>query len=454
MKNSILQKYNVPGPRYTSYPTVPYWDESDFVYQDWIDTLKKSFAESNSEEGLSLYIHLPFCESMCTFCGCNKRITKNHNVENPYIEAILKEWALYCSILEDKPTIKEIHLGGGTPTFFSTKNLEDLINGIFCYAKKANDHEFSFEGHPNNTTRAHLQKLYDLGFRRVSFGVQDYSEKVQKAINRYQPFHNVAKVTFWAKEIGYTSIGHDIIFGLPFQEIDDVIDTIEKTNSLQPDRLAFYSYAHVPWIKGNGQRGFNDEDIPKDETKRKLYEVGKDLLFENEYYEIGMDHFALKTDSLYDSFEKKKLHRNFMGYSSSKTQLMIGLGVSSISDSWYSFAQNVKELEEYYTILKSDKLPIFRGHLLTPEDLIIRKHILNLMCHFETSWEDKSLYFEEVPEILIQLKEMENDGLIIFEKNGIKVTNAGKPFVRNICMAFDLRLRRKAPETKLFSMTI
>jgi oxygen-independent coproporphyrinogen-3 oxidase len=454
MKNSILQKYNVPGPRYTSYPTVPYWDESDFAYQNWIDTLKRSFAESNSEEGLSLYIHLPFCESMCTFCGCNKRITKNHDVEHPYIEAILKEWSIYCNILEKKPIIKEIHLGGGTPTFFSTKNLEDLINGIFLYAEKAKDHEFSFEGHPNNTTRAHLQKLYDLGFRRVSFGVQDYSEKVQKAINRYQPFHNVAKVTFWAKEIGYTSIGHDIIFGLPFQEIDDVIDTIEKTNSLQPDRLAFYSYAHVPWIKGNGQRGFNDEDIPKDETKRKLYEVGKDLLFENEYYEIGMDHFALKSDSLYDSFENGKLHRNFMGYSSSKTQLMIGLGVSSISDSWYSFAQNVKEIEEYYKLLKKDKLPIFRGHLLTDEDLIIRRHILNLMCHFETSWKDKGLYFEEVPEILIQLKEMENDGLVIIEKNGIKVTNAGKPFVRNICMAFDLRLKRKAPGTKLFSMTI
>jgi len=454
MKNSILQKYNVPGPRYTSYPTVPYWDESDFAYQNWIDTLKRSFAESNSAEGLSLYIHLPFCESMCTFCGCNKRITKNHEVEHPYIEAILKEWAIYCNILEEKPIIKEIHLGGGTPTFFSTKNLEDLINGIFLYAEKAKGHEFSFEGHPNNTTRAHLQKLYDLGFRRVSFGVQDYSEKVQKAINRFQPFHNVAKVTFWAKEIGYTSIGHDIIFGLPFQEIDDVIDTIEKTNSLQPDRLAFYSYAHVPWIKGNGQRGFNDEDIPKDEMKRKLYEVGKDLLFENEYYEIGMDHFALKTDTLYESFEQKKLHRNFMGYSSSKTQLMIGLGVSSISDSWYSFAQNVKELEEYYKLLKTDKLPIFRGHLLTQEDLIIRRHILNLMCHFETSWKDKALYFAEVPEILIQLKEMENDGLVVIEKNSIKVTNAGKPFVRNICMAFDLRLKRKAPETKLFSMTI
>jgi oxygen-independent coproporphyrinogen III oxidase len=288
----------------------------------------------------------------------------------------------------------------------------------------------------------------------VSFGVQDYSEKVQKAIHREQAFHNVAKVTFWAKEIGYTSIGHDLIFGLPFQQNEDVIDTIEKTNSLKPDRLAFYSYAHVPWIKGNGQRGFKDKDIPKDEEKRILYEVGKELLYENDYYEIGMDHFALKTDSLYKSFKNGKLHRNFMGYSSSKTQLMIGLGVSSISDSWYSFAQNVKELEAYYKILKTDKLPIFRGHLLTNEDLIIRKHILNIMCQFETSWEDPSNYVDEIPAILIQLKEMKKDGLVIIKTNGIIVTDAGKPFIRNICMAFDLRLKRKTPYTKLFSMTI
>ena len=450
----MLQKYNVPGPRYTSYPTVPYWDEATFDYETWIDTLKRSFAESNSKEGLSLYIHLPFCENICAFCGCNKQITKNHDVENPYIEAVLKEWALYCNILDEKPFIKEIHLGGGTPTFFSTKNLEELITGIFCYAERAKEYEFSFEGHPNNTSRAHLQKLYDLGFRRVSFGVQDYSEKVQKAIHREQPFHNVAKVTFWAKEIGYTSIGHDLIYGLPFQKIENIIDTIEKTHSLQPDRLAFYSYAHVPWIKGNGQRGFKDEDIPKEEEKRALYEVGKNLLYENDYYEIGMDHFALNTDSLYQSFKNGNLHRNFMGYSSSRTQLMIGLGVSSIGDSWYSFAQNTKVLKEYYRLLESDKLPIFRGHLLTSEDLIIRKHILNLMCQFETSWEDKSSYLDEIPEILIQLKEIEKDGLIIIQKNGIQVTDAGKPFIRNICMAFDLRLRRKAPKTQLFSMTI
>lgn len=454
MKNPLLQKYNVPGPRYTSYPTVPYWDEYRFNYEIWLETLKKSFIESNASEGISLYIHLPFCESLCTFCGCNKRITKNHNVENPYMEAILKEWKLYCDVLEERPIIKEIHLGGGTPTFFAPGKLEELINGIFELADMAPEHEFSFEGHPNNTTREHLQKLYDLGFRRVSFGVQDYSEKVQKAIHRIQPFHNVAKVTLWAREIGYTSIGHDIIFGLPFQTLEDVVDTIEKTKSLQPDRLAFYSYAHVPWIKGNGQRGFKDEDIPKDGAKRMLYEVGKNLLYKNGYYEIGMDHFALKTDSLYHSFKDEKLHRNFMGYSSSKTQLMIGLGVSSISDSWYSFAQNVKDIESYYELLEKEQIPIFRGHSLTKEDLTIRRHILNLMCQFQTSWENENDYLNEIPEIIEQLKEMENDKLIVISSNGIQVTEKGKPFVRNVCMAFDLLLKRKAPETALFSLTI
>jgi oxygen-independent coproporphyrinogen-3 oxidase len=454
MSISLIQKYNVPGPRYTSYPTVPYWEENLFSLEQWKNTFIKSFNESNVSEGISLYIHLPFCESMCTFCGCNKRITKNHEVENPYILAVLKEWNLYCDLLPNKPIIKEIHLGGGTPTFFSPENLETLINGIFTRAIKAKEHEFSFEGHPNNTTRRHLQSLYDLGFRRVSFGVQDYSTKVQTAIHRIQPFHNVAKVTFWAKEIGYTSIGHDLIFGLPFQTLDDVIDTIDKTKSLSPDRLAFYSYAHVPWIKGNGQRGFKGEDLPKDDEKRQLYEAGKNRLSQNNYHEIGMDHFALATDSMYDSFQKGNLHRNFMGYTSSKTQLMIGLGVSSISDSWYSFAQNEKTIEDYYKRLDANELPVFRGHILTDEDLIIRKHILNLMCQFETSWKNDSDIFPELPEIINQLLEMETDGLVKISSKSIQVTEKGKPFVRNICMAFDLRLKRNLPQTELFSMTV
>jgi oxygen-independent coproporphyrinogen III oxidase len=454
MSTSLIQKYNVPGPRYTSYPTVPYWEENLFSLEQWKNTFIKSFNESNASEGISLYIHLPFCESMCTFCGCNKRITKNHEVENPYILAVLKEWNLYCDLLPNKPIIKEIHLGGGTPTFFSPENLETLINGIFTRAIKAKDHEFSFEGHPNNTTRRHLQTLYDLGFRRVSFGVQDYSNKVQTAIHRIQPFHNVAKVTFWAKEIGYTSIGHDLIFGLPFQTLNEVIDTIDKTKSLSPDRLAFYSYAHVPWIKGNGQRGFKGEDLPKDDEKRQLYEAGKNRLSQNNYHEIGMDHFALATDSMYDSFQKGNLHRNFMGYTSSKTQLMIGLGVSSISDSWYSFAQNEKTIEDYYKKLDNNELPIFRGHILTNEDLIIRKHILNLMCQFETSWKNDSDFFPELPEIINQLHEIETDGLVKISRQSIQVTEKGKPFVRNICMAFDLRLKRNLPQTELFSMTV
>ena len=454
MQSSLVQKYNVPGPRYTSYPTVPYWEENTFSYSNWKKSLIETFNQSNSTDGISLYIHLPFCESLCTFCGCHKRITKRHEVENPYIKAVLKEWELYCDLFDEKPLIKEIHLGGGTPTFFSPENLKTLIEGITKESIIAEEHEFSFEGHPNNTSREHLQTLYDFGFRRVSFGVQDYSEKVQKAIHRIQPFHNVAKVTLWAKEIGYTSISHDLIFGLPFQTLEDVLDTIDKTNSLHPDRLAFYSYAHVPWIKGNGQRGFNDEDVPKDDAKRQLYEQGKIQLAKHGFHEIGMDHFALENDSMFTSFKEGKLHRNFMGYTTTNTKLMIGLGVSSISDSWTAFAQNEKVLEDYYARLDKDEIPVYRGHILNEEDLIIRRHILNIMFQFQTSCHNKSDQFPELEAVVESLKEMEKDDLLQFNKNQLIVLEEGKPFVRNICMAFDLRLKRKAPQTQLFSMTI
>jgi oxygen-independent coproporphyrinogen-3 oxidase len=454
MLSSLVNKYNVAGPRYTSYPTVPYWDQKSFSLKNWKNSIVKSFKESNSKEGISLYIHLPYCESLCTFCGCNKRITKQHSVESPYISAILKEWNLYIELFDEKPIIKELHLGGGTPTFFSPENLKRLINGIFMNAVRAENHEFSFEGHPNNTTREHLQALFDVGFTRVSYGVQDYNETVQKAIHRIQPFENVKRATETARDIGYTSVGHDIIFGLPFQTLEHVKETILKTKELLPDRLAFYSYAHVPWIKGNGQRGFNDTDLPSAELKRQQYELGKHLLGKVGYEEIGMDHFALKTDTLHKSMINGDLHRNFMGYTASKTQAMIGLGVSSISDSWYGFSQNVKDIESYYNLLNDNNLPVFRGHILNEEDLIIRKHILNLMCQFKTSWTKDNLYFEELPDVLIRLSEMEKDGLLNVVTNGIEVTKKGQPFVRNICMAFDLLLQRKQPNTQLFSMTV
>lgn len=451
---SLIQKYNIPGPRYTSYPTVPYWKADSFTGKTWKSDLQQRFKESNAKDGISLYLHLPFCEHMCTFCGCHKRITKRHEMEVPYIHALLREWALYCDLFSARPKIKELHLGGGTPTFFSPDNLVMLINGIFKAADRAPGYEFSFEGHPNNTTREHLEALYQVGFRRVSFGVQDYNETVQKAINRIQPFENVRKVTEWAREVGYTSIGHDLIFGLPFQTLEHVQQTILKTKELMPDRLAFYSYAHVPWLKGNGQRGYRDGDLPSPEVKRDQYEKGKLLLLEVGYQEIGMDHFALSSDTLYAAMRSGSLHRNFMGYTTSATQLMVGLGVSSISDSWNAFAQNVKGLEEYYHLLENDIIPVYKGHILSDEDRIIRKHILNLMCRFETSWYQQEEFFPELLEVLERLEEMETDGLVERHPNKVKVTLKGQPFIRNICMAFDLLLHRKAPETRLFSMTI
>ena len=454
MYYNLIRKYNIPGPRYTSYPTVPYWDENSFSEEAWKKSVIKSFTESNDREGISLYIHLPFCENLCTFCACHKRITKQHAVELPYIDALMKEWKIYVELLGRKPIIKELHLGGGTPTFFSPDHLQYLLEGIFAGAEIANEPEFSFEGHPNNTTYDHLKTLYGLGFRRVSFGVQDYDEKVQRTINRIQPFEKVEAATNAARELGYNSVSHDLIFGLPFQTWESMKQTIEKTKSLKPDRIAFYSYAHVPWIKGLGQRGFDENDLPAPEVKRELYEEGKHLLEELGYVEIGMDHFSLPEDSLYQSMKQKTIHRNFMGYSSSSTQLMIGLGMSAISDSWYAFAQNDKSVEGYLEQVEKGQLPVFRGHILNEEDLIIRRHILNIMCHLETSWQDEKTNLQEIPQIVQRLEEMKNDGLISLENKHLTVTEKGRIFVRNIAMAWDLRMIRHEPETRIFSMTI
>ncbi|MCZ2085655.1 MAG: oxygen-independent coproporphyrinogen III oxidase [Flavobacteriales bacterium] len=451
--NSLIDKYNIPGPRYTSYPTVPFWDDASFTSELWQQSVIKTFNATNDSEGISIYIHLPFCEQLCTFCACHKRITKQHSVETPYLESVLKEWDLYIKLFGRTPKIKELHLGGGTPTFFSPENLRILLEGIFAKADIAENPQFSFEGHPNNTTREHLQTLYDLGFRRASFGVQDYDLQVQKAINRIQPFENVKNVTDMAREIGYEGVSHDLVFGLPFHTWEKMEYTIRKTLELKPDRLAFYSYAHVPWIKGVGQRGFDENDLPSGEEKRKLYENGKKLLEELGYIEVGMDHFALPHDDLYQSMVSGDIHRNFMGYSSSKTQLMVGLGMSAISDSWYAFAQSNKSVEEYQKLVEDGIIPVVKGHILNEEDLVIRQHILNLMCRLETSW-DLQTSFPEIENALESLKEMQADGLVEISNNTIKITDKGRAFTRNVAMTFDLRMLRNKPETRIFSMTI
>lgn len=453
INNELIQKYNVAGPRYTSYPTVPHWDKNGISSEQWSSSVIKSFNESN-KTGISLYIHLPYCESLCTFCGCHKHITKQHLAETPYIDAVLKEWKLYVKLFLQKPMIKELHLGGGTPTFFQPKNLKKLIEGILSSSTIPQEYEFGFEGHHNNTTKAHLETLFQLGFKRVSFGVQDYSPLVQKTINRIQPFEKVEKVHHLAKKIGYTSISHDLVFGLPHQTKKNILETIRLTNTLKPDRISLYSYAHVPWVKGVGQRGFNEADLPKPAAKRALYEIAKKALTENDYQEIGMDHFALKSDVLYKTFKAKKLHRNFMGYTTNTTQLMIGLGMSSISDSWYSFAQNVKTVKEYISLTSKDEFPVFKGHLLTSDDLMIRQHILNLMCAFETSWDDAFKKQEDYASIMKKLEPLIEDGLVILQGNRLVVTEMGKVFIRNICMCFDRNLQQNTIQENIFSKTI
>ncbi|MAD96163.1 MAG: oxygen-independent coproporphyrinogen III oxidase [Flavobacteriaceae bacterium] len=449
--NTLIKKYNVPVPRYTSYPTVPHWNTEEFGKEKWITALQKSFKESNQKEGISLYIHLPFCESMCTFCACHKHITKRHDVEEDYISSVIKEWELYCELFDEKPLIKEIHLGGGTPTFFAPKQLQRLIICLLSKAGLHEDYEFSFEGHPNNTTEEHLKTLNNLGFTRVSFGVQDYSLKVQKAINRIQPFEKVKEVTELAREIGYTSISHDLVFGLPFQNIDDVVYTIRKTKELAPDRISFYSYAHVPWIKGVGQRGFEEKDLPKNGTKRALYEEGKWLLEKQGYKEVGMDHFALETDELYKSLEDGSLHRNFMGYTARKTQVMIGLGMSAISDSFNAFAQNVKTVKEYQTLVNNGQLPVFRGHIHSEEDLKRRQIILDLMCQSRTNLQNLGNLNDFN---YIMLEALFEDNILSIDGDDLVLTQTGKPFIRNVCVAFDEYLKTEQQTERKFSYSI
>ncbi len=454
MDVSLIQKYNIPGPRYTSYPTVPYWDPALFNPSVWSGSFLRSFAESNADEGISLYIHLPFCDRLCTFCACHKRITTRHSVERPYIDALLQEWALYREQMPAAPRIKALHLGGGTPSFFSPEHLALLLDGLFKEALIAPEPEFSFEGHPNNTLDSHLQTLYTYGFRRVSFGVQDYDPRVQEAIHRVQTYEQVAAVTRSARDTGYASVSHDLVFGLPFQTRSSMSDTIKKTIDLQPHRIAYYAYAHVPWIKGVGQRGYREQDLPAPELKRQLYESGKEMLEAAGYVEIGMDHFTLRDDHLYQHMLSGRLHRNFMGYTTATTQLTIGLGMSAISDAWYAYAQNEKNLEAYMQRVARRELPLITGHVLTDEDLVIRWHILNLMCRFHTSWASAEMQVAALPEVVKRLEELASDGLVATESTGLRITDKGRAFVRNVAMAFDLRLIRKQPQTQLFSMTI
>lgn len=446
----LLQKYNVPAPRYTSYPTVPLW-AVDLNENGWIGLVKKAYDDFGPTEGVTLYIHLPYCESLCTYCGCNKRITKNHAVETPYITSILNEWDAYLKIFEDQPKLAGIHLGGGTPTFFSPESLKELLSYILESSVLISNAELSFEGHPNNTTREHLQTLFDLGFKRVSYGIQDFNLDVQKAIHRIQPFERVKEATDVAREIGYDSVNFDLIYGLPHQTLETIENTFKQVALLKPDRIAFYSYAHLP-SAFPAQKSF-EEFLPLESEKRALYEKGKVLLAAMGYHEIGMDHFALSNDPLYTAKENKTLHRNFMGYTTSPSKILIGLGNSSISDVYYAYAQNTKEIDLYKEQISLKHFAISKGHIMSKEDIETRELILNLICNQKATW--NFCYYSLLgKKNWDRLKIFKEEGLIEFDSKGIEVLEAGLPFIRNICMVFDLRMQEKEQAKFGFSKAI
>lgn len=458
----LLQRYNQPIPRYTSYPTVPQWQdwpavESDVTGQSggsellkWEASVKQTFRLQNRPDGISLYIHLPYCEVLCTYCGCNKKITTNHGVEEPYIQAVLAEWAMYTAIFPEKPLIRELHLGGGTPTFFSAQNLKKLITGILSGSELHPAFEFGFEGHPNNTSREQLQTLFDQGFRRVSFGVQDLDPEVQRIINRIQPLEKLVEVTQFAREIGYDSINFDLIYGLPKQHKASLALTLDKVLALHPDRIAFYSYAHIPW-KSRAQRLYDENDLPSADDKMALYQQGRLAFQAAGYTDIGMDHFALPNDPLAIAASENRLHRNFMGYTTTQSRLLIGLGVSSISDAAIAYAQNTRELGHYLRKTAAGEWPLDKGYFLNREDQLNRRHILDISCTGKTVLEHDLELSKAANLLLIQLLA---DDLIQFDGETLKVTPTGKLFTRNICSLFDAFLWEKEAVEKRYSQAI
>lgn len=445
--NHLFAKYDIPAPRYTSYPTVPYWEEAPST-DLWIAHLKQTLSDSQSS--WAMYMHVPYCESLCTFCGCNTIITKDHRREEPYAELILKEWQNYLSQVPElgQKALKHLHIGGGTPTFLSPENLVKLLKPILSQVKLADNFEGSIEVDPRRTTTEQLVVLKELGFDRVSLGVQDFNPEVQRLVNRIQPYEITEKITQEARRLGYRSVNFDLIYGLAKQTPETMLDTVKKTVQLRPDRIALYSFALVPWIKP-AQRLFKDEDLPTGKEKRDLYELARRELLAAGYVEVGMDHFALPTDSLSQALLQKKLHRNFMGYTDQKTDLLLGLGVSSISETPYSFHQNEKVFATYQQRVEQQDIPTHRGHILNEEDRLRRVQILQFMTNGTVQLtEDQKGAAEDF------LKEMISDDLVQINGAQLQMTEKGKPFLRNACLFFDERLKRQKPQTQVFSKSL
>jgi oxygen-independent coproporphyrinogen III oxidase len=437
----LLSRRNLPSPRYTSYPTVMHWGEPPAESQ-WIAGLSLSMQAAAARIGL--YVHVPFCQSLCTFCGCNMRLARNHALAAPYAATVLREFSMYRERLGvSSLTLGALHLGGGTPTWLPAAVLEGLLDGILQHCAPTADAEFAIEVDPRNTTREQLQILRRHGFNRLSIGVQDFDARVLEIVNRVQSAAEVQRVVDDARDLGFESLSFDLIFGLPLQTADSLRATFDVVERLRPDRISFLPYAHVPWIKPS-QRQYTEADLPDSAMRQQLYLLGRERMCASGFSEIGMDQYAMGHDALAAALARGELHRDFMGFSASPTQALLGLGVSAIGDNRLAYAQNEKNLQQYENRVLTGNLPLQRGQLLDADDLRIRELLWRLFTASRTTVAPADRASPWWPHTYVALQDLQHDALVAISDDTVTVTELGRAFLRQVGMAFDQYLRQTA----------
>src|SRR5258708_1674934 len=450
----LLARYNRPGPRYTSYPTAPVWNDS-FGPVD----LEKTFEEAeNAKTSVSLYMHIPFCESLCLFCACNVVIQKNKSVAPPYLDVLKREMErISHSISKSRPVV-QFHWGGGTPTYLTPEQIEDLFGFTREHFQFAPDSEIGIEVDPRVTSRQHLETLRKLGFNRLSMGIQDFHPDVQKAVHRIQPFEMTRDLLFAARQLGFDSINVDLIYGLPHQTPDRFAHTVDQILELAPDRVALFSYAHVPWLKK--QQGSFAAHLPEGMEKFEIFRTGLLKFLEAGYLYIGMDHFAKPGDELAVSQQNRTLHRNFQGYTTKAGADLYGMGITAISGVQDAYAQNYRDIPSWEKALAQPRLPTIRGYQLSNEDRLRRAVISRLLCHTlvlkDEIARDFGIDFDRYfADELARLEPSREDGLVLLEAGEIRATWLGRIFIRNLAMVFDPYLEKQQLVAKpLFSKTL
>ncbi len=457
LSGEILRRFDQSGPRYTSYPTADRFVEA-FEAKHLASAIDiRTITGQSVARPLSIYVHLPFCESLCYYCACNKIITKHHDKADEYLDYLDREVRLYAKLLSRststscdslelmKPHVNQLHLGGGTPTFMSDAQLAKMMLSLREQFTLDEEGEYAIEIDPRTVSRTRLAHLRDLGFNRISFGVQDFDAQVQKAVHRIQPYDSVAQLMVHAREQGFQSINMDLIYGLPCQSVASMATTLAQVIGLRPERIALYAYAHLP-ERFKPQRRIDASQLPSGAEKTAMLEMALNMFGQAGYVYIGMDHFALPTDALAIAKRQGRLHRNFQGYSTQPDCDLIALGVSAIGKIGAHYSQNAKSLQQYYDLLDQGVLPVVRGMTLGRDDVLRRAVIMSIMCHGEVNFESIELahlvdfqsYFQSE---MVQLQAMAHDGLVQLKSDGIEVTEAGWYVVRAVAMVFDRYLQ-------------